>query len=594
MLLSSKWCWAFYARRALLVTLILGTPAEAAVPASEDAAQLLRHADSIKTSNHAEFTALIERLDDGAKKLPPEQQFYLRYLNAWDVAYHGDYATAIPQLNSIIAESADANLRFRAGITTVNLLGIATHYQEAFSRLSQLVDQLPHVSDKHARIQTFGIASQLYAEAGQYDLASVYADQLLKENPTAEGACKGDYLKLDALYRGTTLQTLGKKFQDGIDICVKAGEPIFANLIRSHVASFDIQQGRYAEAIALLQRNYEDVQRTRYRRLISEFDASLAQAYWKDGETALAQRIALKAVETSVENEYTEPLTIAYQLLYLIAKTQGDTGEALAYHEKFMAADKGYLNDVSERALAYQTVKQQVMAKKLQIDTLNKQNQILQLQQKLASKAAVTSRLYIILLLTVLASIALWTYKVKRSQLRFMKLARRDGLTGIFNRQHFVEEVEQLLVYCKKSAWHACIVLIDLDYFKVVNDTHGHAVGDRVLRRAVEACQAHLRSTDIFGRLGGEEFGILLPDCTLDRAEARAEQIRVAIATASSGDNSPGIPISASFGVAVTARSGYELRELLIHADEALYKAKREGRNRVVVSEEVEECLKTG
>lgn len=86
----------------------------------------------------------------------------------------------------------------------------------------------------------------------------------------------------------------------------------------------------------------------------------------------------------------------------------------------------------------------------------------------------------------------------------------------------------------------------------------------------------------------------MLPDCTLDRAEARAEQIRVAIATASSGDNSPGIPISASFGVAVTARSGYELRELLIHADEALYKAKREGRNRVVVSEEVEECLKTG
>jgi len=216
------------------------------------------------------------------------------------------------------------------------------------------------------------------------------------------------------------------------------------------------------------------------------------------------------------------------------------------------------------------------------------------LQQTLGKKAAVTSRLYIILLLMVVASIALWTYRVKRSQLRFMKLARRDGLTGIFNRQHFVEEVEHLLLYCRKSTRDACIVLIDLDHFKIVNDTHGHAVGDRVLRRAVEACQTHLRSTDVFGRLGGEEFGILLPDCSLERAYRRAEQIREAIATASSGDSSPGIPISASFGVAVTARSGYELRGLLIHADEALYRAKREGRNRVVVSDEVEECLKTG
>ena len=142
--------------------------------------------------------------------------------------------------------------------------------------------------------------------------------------------------------------------------------------------------------------------------------------------------------------------------------------------------------------------------------------------------------------------------------------------------------------YCKKSARQACLVLIDLDHFKVVNDTHGHAVGDRVLKRAVAACQEHLRSTDIFGRLGGEEFGIVLPECTLDQALARAEQIRVAIATAASGDEAPGVPISASFGVASTTRSGYELRQLLIDADRALYRAKHEGRNRVSVCDDTQ------
>jgi diguanylate cyclase (GGDEF)-like protein len=270
-------------------------------------------------------------------------------------------------------------------------------------------------------------------------------------------------------------------------------------------------------------------------------------------------------------------------VLYEVDKKAGDSNGALANLEKYVAAHDGYLSRLSAKALAYQIVKQQVLAKKLQIETLNKQNQILTLQQKLNKKAVEASRLYIVLLLLVLASIALWTYRIKRSQLRFMRLARRDGLTGIFNRQHFVNEAELLLQYCRKSSRDACLVLIDLDHFKAVNDTHGHAVGDRVLQRAVEACKTYLRSTDIFGRLGGEEFGILLAECTLEQVLVRAEQIRLAIATTAAGEDAPGIPVSASFGVSSVAHSGYELRQLLIHADEALYRAKREGRNRVSV-----------
>ena len=592
MVRSGKRHWVFFAEWVLLVALLAGT-ATAAVPAAGGYAELLNRADSIKTSNHTEFAALMQRIETGEEKMSLEQRLYLRYLKAWEVAYIGDYETAIPQLNAIIAESKEPTLRFRAGVTVITLLGIGSHYEEAFARLSQLLDQLPEVTDKYARIQGLSDAAQLYIEAGQYDLAASYADRLLAENPVGEGACKGRYYKLYALYNSGKLQTVDQQFQDGIDACINVGEYLYANGIRARMAGIYLQQGEPATAIKLLQKNYADIQRTHYGRLISQFDALLAQAYSKEGDLVLAQQFALDAVTSSVKNEYTEPLTSAYQQLYLIAQRQGDLGAALAFHEKFMAADKGYLNDVSARALAYETVNQQVMAKKLQIDTLNKQNQILELQQALGKKAAVTSRLYIILLLMVLASIALWTYRVKRSQLRFMKLARRDGLTGIFNRQHFVEEVEHLLLYCRKSARDACIVLIDLDHFKVVNDTHGHAVGDRVLRRAVEACQTHLRSTDIFGRLGGEEFGILLPDCSLKQAHGRAEQIRMAIAMAATGDNAPYVSISASFGVAVTARSGYELRSLLIHADEALYRAKREGRNRVVVSDEVDECLKT-
>ncbi|OOG49073.1 GGDEF domain-containing protein [Rhodanobacter sp. C01] len=583
MFLSSRQCWAGFAGGLLLMAMLTGT-AVAAVPASDDSAQLLKQADSVKTSNHAEFLQLISRLAGTAAKLSPSQRMYLHFLQAWEVCYQGDYEAATPLLNAIIAEPTDAILRFRAGLTLVNTLVIGSHYEDAFARMRQLLDQLPQIVDKDARIQALGVAGTLYNEAGQYDLGLNYANKMLRENPDGRGDCKGRFLRVQSIYESGKFSTFEKESSEGIDACNKASDFLFGNLIRAYVAGSDIQHGQSAAAIKLLQKNYADVQHIGYPELTSQFDASLAQAYWNEGEIALAQQYAHAAVDGGVKHEFTKSQTSAYELLYLIAKKQGDLDAALSYHEKYMAADKGYLNEVSAKALAYQAVEQQVQAKKLQIDTLNKQNEILQLQQKLAKKAAVASRLYIALLVLVLASIALWTYKIKRSQLRFMKLARRDGLTGIFNRQHFLNEAGLQLQYCRKSSRGACLVLIDLDHFKTVNDTHGHAVGDRVLQRAVEACKAHLRSTDIFGRLGGEEFGILLPEYTLEQVLGRAEQIRLAIATAAAGEDAPGIPVSASFGVSSVVHSGYELRQLLIHADEALYRAKREGRNRVSAS----------
>jgi diguanylate cyclase (GGDEF)-like protein len=561
-------------------TLLMGL-ASAAIP--DDSTQLLKQADSIKTSNHLKFTEILVLLSDRTRTLSSEQQLYLRYLNAWQAAYEGNYEAAISKLNSIIGESKDVTLRFRAGVTAVNTLAVASHYQEGYSRLGQLLDLLPQIPDKEARQLGLGVASLLYNEAGQYDLASGYADKMSEEDPFGTGACKGGYLKLQALYKSDKLRTVGKEFQDGIDTCAKLGESLWANLIRTFVANLDIERGRTADAIKLVKDNYEDVQRTNYPRLMSEFDSVLAQAYWKSGDNEQAQQFALNAIDKSVKNEITKPLVDAYQVLYQIAQQRGDYQTALAYHEKFATADKGYLTDTSARALAYQMVTQQVLAKKREVDALNEKNQVLQLKQQVDAKSAETDRLYILLLIAVLGSIALWAWKTKRSQLRFMKLARRDGLTGIFNRQHFFDAATAALKYCAKSAREACVIVIDLDNFKAVNDSYGHAAGDLVLKRAVAICKSHLRSIDIFGRLGGEEFGILLPDCTLETAMQRAEQLRAAIVGLSSGDASIDFPVSASFGVAGTKASGFNLRQLLIDADGALYQAKREGRNRVAV-----------
>jgi diguanylate cyclase (GGDEF)-like protein len=183
----------------------------------------------------------------------------------------------------------------------------------------------------------------------------------------------------------------------------------------------------------------------------------------------------------------------------------------------------------------------------------------------------------------VLLSIVFWLVRIKRSQLRFKWLSSCDGLTGIFHHQHFMGEAERGLRAVEKRFGDACLVFLDLDHFKNVNDTYGHAVGDIVLRHTVSICKGQLRKDDLLGRLGGEEFAMLLMDTPRLQGSVVAERIRLALATSPVSVEGILVNISASIGMAYAEGGSYDLQRLCRAADAALYRAKRLGRNRVAV-----------
>jgi diguanylate cyclase (GGDEF)-like protein len=567
----------------LALGLFAGTAISADV--TNDTAQLFARADSpIKMSHNDVFVKLIAQLESKSEKLSDADKWHLRYLEAWQTAYVGQNDKARSMLEAVATQAPDPNLQEQARATLINIFGIAHRYEDAFAYLDQALDQLPHITNRSTRLHVLGEAAQLMVEAGQYDLAIGYANQMITTPYAGEYTCIAISIKLDAeFHKGQSIDTIPSQFQRGITECLQAGDMLAVETIRRDMATLDMQQGKIGDAIAVLQNNYADVQKIQYQDLTSEYNAMLAEAFWKSGDTSRAEKYAIATVDVASKSDFSEPLIKAYQLLYQIARDKGDLRGALAYHEKYTVADNEHLDDTREKALAYQTASQQVEAKRSELDKLNKQNQILQLQQALDRKAVETSRLYIALLLTILASIAFWLYRMKRSQLRFMHMARRDDLTGLLNRQHFVEEAEQSLRYADKSMRYASLILIDLDHFKSINDTHGHIVGDQVLQRTVAVCRRHLNACDVFGRLGGEEFGILLPECSAENAIERAEQLRIAIQATPGGEAGP-LAISASLGIASTTHHGHDLRHLLAAADEALYQAKRDGRNRVVIN----------
>jgi diguanylate cyclase (GGDEF)-like protein len=552
---------------------------------SQEADQLLHRADEVKGVNPTEFSTLMGQLDEQSATFSPAQQQFLQYLKGWRSAYAGDYARAIPPLEQIVEESRDLTLRFRASATIANVQAVATHYDEAFAQLGRLQSLLPEVTDKDARQQGLLVIGYLYNQVGEYDLGLSYADRAAAEDSSVRAVCRSTQVRLEALYRSGRLQAdMTQPYVNAIATCGEIGEVLWANLIRVYLARFYIDQGRNADAIKLLSSYYDETRATRYRRLIAEYDAWLARAYENQGQPATARQFALRVVaDASSQNQYTEPMVNAYRLLYQLALEQSDIKSALAYHEQYAAADKGYLDDVSARQIAYERAKHEAAANRLQIDALNKQNEVLQLQQQLGKKAVETSRLYIALLIVMAVFIGLFAYRTKRSQLHFMKLSRVDGLTGIDNRPYFIVQAERALEASRKVEQEVCVILCDLDHFKSINDKYGHATGDQVLRQAVDACRNHLRASDLFGRIGGEEFCILLPGCSLADARQRCEQLRAAIATVTTDGDNPNSTVSASFGVAATASSGYELRQLLAHADAALYRAKYAGRNCVVL-----------
>jgi diguanylate cyclase (GGDEF)-like protein len=165
-------------------------------------------------------------------------------------------------------------------------------------------------------------------------------------------------------------------------------------------------------------------------------------------------------------------------------------------------------------------------------------------------------------------------------------LASHDRLTGLYNRLALMELMDHHLALARRRGSPLALLMLDIDHFKVVNDQHGHLVGDEVLRQVAQRAQARLRGADLLARFGGEEFLALLPATELEGARAVAEDIRRAVADPPMVVHGVSIPVTISIGVhAGLPTEGPTAAEAMIAlSDQALYEAKHQGRNRVVAS----------
>jgi two-component system cell cycle response regulator len=176
-----------------------------------------------------------------------------------------------------------------------------------------------------------------------------------------------------------------------------------------------------------------------------------------------------------------------------------------------------------------------------------------------------------------------YTERLRHAVQASLEMAVTDSLTGLYNRRYLEAHLGQLVEHAANRGKALSVLTLDVDFFKAINDTHGHDAGDRVLQELASRIRSTIRNVDVACRTGGEEFVVVLPATELEIAERIAERMRKQVAgrrfNVGGGD---GLAITISIGVSALGQPGDRAEDRLKRADNALYQAKREGRNRVI------------
>lgn len=420
-----------------------------------------------------------------------------------------------------------------------------------------------------------------YNHIGEYELAKQLAKKLIQNVQSKRVKCTARAEFLYSHVKTTPENIKPKDFYQTHKFCLEVKNLTLENVVHGFLAEYFLTTNQPAKAIEVLTSNIFDVKSTNYQALIAGFYELMAEAYLAIQDFANAEQYAQMLIDTEEEHQYKQTITTAYKVLAGVTEHKKDFVQAFYYYKKYSEAKQLNLDQDNAKLLAIQKAEFDAVEKNARIALLDKENTLLKTQALLDNESAQNRRLALALLTMALVVFILWAYKNRRIYLKMRYFAETDELTGISNRHHFAQLAHSAIKLCRKTNQPVSFVIFDLDFFKKINDSYGHLTGDEALKMAVNAAKFACRKNDIIGRLGGEEFGILLPGCGNHLAAHIAEKCRRAIEKVDTSASGHQFTLTASFGVSDSSTCDYEFTKLFAGADRALYQSKDLGRNQV-------------
>ncbi len=550
---------------------------------SEELSQKFTLADNSRLTDPKLFRLLLTELAQKKSHFTEAHQQFFDYLQGYHFAYIGEHDKAERNLKSVLQSDANALLKFRVNYTLINLSAINHKWANGLQYIAMNNATVDNIKNKKAIQHSLLATVIFYNQLKQYDLALQKLEEIEQQSLSPFRRCFIKLYYLQANFHMAQLNANSELISEAINLCVDANNKMGANSIRRYQGNLYLQAGQPEQTLNLLLPYVDEIKETLFPMLIAAVDNLIAQAYYQLNDMNNAKDYATKAMLLNKHNTGVQRGRDSYQVLYQVAEQQGDLAAALAYHKKFAQLDKAFLDEVKAKHLAFQLAQHDSLLQASEIKLLNEKNSLLTAKQSLVEIKIRNVQLLIIALILLLILLAISGTRLWRSHKRVKILSESDELTGIYNRRHFNCVATSALGYCKTAQQDLSVIMFDLDHFKQVNDNYGHICGDWALKETINVCQAIGKSNDIFARLGGEEFCLLLPSCTIDEAYIRAEACRVAIEDIVTEASGSDFSITASFGVTDIKRSGFRLTDLLKDADTAMYQGKKSGRNKVTL-----------
>ncbi|TXH97898.1 MAG: GGDEF domain-containing protein [Rheinheimera sp.] len=545
-----------------------------------DLDQLLLAADEQRSASPERYEALLNQLRLATAEMTAEQRDYLNFLLAYQAAYTDQYQQAEQLFKALMLPTKPVILRFRAAFTLANVQIVRRQFVDAFSSLAFAMSMLPEVEDAKWRNRALLSAANIYSESGLFRESEDFLQQLVRAKLEPRDLCISQYLHVQNQQALNITQTIAEIEQVSAQ-CEQAGEHMIAQLANVHRAIFHLNNKAPQDALSFMLKSMPEIEKTRYNRLLIQAYQVTAQAQAELGKTADAMQMLAKLIQTAHNLPNSTPLVAGLKLQAELLAKQGNFEAAFLAHQQFADAERAMRDERSAQALAYQRAQGELLNKNQQLRLVKEEFRVLELESQLKDQREQRSMIYITLLSTASILLIYITYRLLRRHRYYKLAAENDGLTGISNRHFFDLQLQKQVKRCKQQQKSLGVIVFDLDLFKQINDKYGHEIGDKALQATVQICNHFIRSGDIFGRIGGEEFAIVLPDCQPDKVLMLAEICRDAIEQLDCSEIQPGLKLSASFGVSYSQISGYQANDLMRHADQALYLAKYNGRNRV-------------
>jgi len=570
-----------------LLFLLLAFPALAAADSSavaQDAERRLQEIERLNfTAPWTESAALLEALTEEGLPLSPEQAYRIGLVQARNQALSGKLDEAIEAIRVLLKREVSSSLKIRALTHATNFAVNAGDYASGFIWLKEALDLLDETQEPNPRL--LGIASYAHVRVGEEAKGVEFGASAVEmaragDDPRDLCLALSDYaLALRLVGQPADSERVRR---EQILACDRAGDVVFLADARRGVGRALLEQGRADAALPWLRQAIASFDTTGFEAGSMETRVLLAEALLATGrEPVEAERLLIEAGPFfEVRNQWID-IERTQRLLSDVQERKGHPDLALSHLRRSLEAGRNMAQEARQNRLSFLQVQFDTRLKEHQIAMLEsaKRQQELELAGARRSAMLRTMGMTSLLLLSALLLLVLW--RASRERRRFRELSERDGLTGLYNHQHTRQLGQIALDRSRQDLGPFTAIVADIDHFKRINDRHGHAAGDTVLRTLGNLLREVFPAHAVLGRSGGEEFTILLP-ATTEQTLYLIEDLRQRILPLSASGKR--IEYSLSFGVCGADAHTESLEDALRKADAALYSAKRAGRNRVVVA----------